>query len=75
MLGPVLDELAQESDGQWELAKVNVDNNQREAAQFQVRSIPSVKLFHKGAVVAEFVGAVPKGQIQSWLTQNLPVGV
>ena len=75
MLGPVLDELSQESGGQWQLAKVNVDNYQREAAQFQVRSIPSVKLFHKGTVVAEFVGAVPKGQIQSWLAQNLPACV
>lgn len=73
MLGPILDELATESGDQWKLAKVNVDDHQREAAQFQVRSIPSVKLFHKGAVVAEFVGALPKGQIQSWLAKNLPV--
>ena len=73
MLGPVLDELATKAGGAWKLAKVNVDNHQREAAMFQVRSIPSVKLIHKGAVIAEFTGAAPKEQIAAWLKQKLPV--
>lgn len=72
MLGPVLDELAGEAGEKWKLAKVNVDEYQSEASQFQVRSIPSVKLFHNGTVIAEFVGALPKDQIQSWLAQHLP---
>jgi len=72
MLGPVLDQLATESNGSWKLAKVNVDNHQREAAMYQVRSIPSVKLIHKGAVIAEFTGAAPKEQIAAWLKQKLP---
>ncbi|MEQ9825527.1 MAG: thioredoxin [Puniceicoccaceae bacterium] len=72
MLGPVLDELASESGGTWKLAKVNVDNHQREAAMFQVRSIPSVKLIHQGKVLAEFTGAAPKEQISAWLKQKLP---
>ncbi len=71
-LGPVLDELEGESAGSWKLAKVNVDNFQKEASQYQVRSIPSVKLVHKGAIVAEFTGAAPKEQIASWIKQNLP---
>lgn len=72
MLGPVLDELAGEANGAWTLAKVNVDNHQQEAAKYQVRSIPSVKLVYQGAVIGEFTGAAPKEQIASWLKQNLP---
>ena len=72
MLGPVLDELESESNGAWKLAKVNVDNHQREAAQYQVRSIPSVKLIKNGSIIAEFTGAAPKEQIASWLKQQLP---
>jgi thioredoxin len=73
MLGPVLDGLAGESGGKWKLAKVNVDQFSREAARYQVRSIPSVKLVHKGKVLAEFNGAAPREQITRWLTQHLPI--
>jgi len=72
MLGPVLDELESEANGAWKLAKVNVDNHQQEAAKYQVRSIPSVKLIKDGAIIAEFTGAAPKEQIAGWLKQQLP---
>ena len=72
-LGPVLEELDASSGDDWTLAKINVDNFQQEAAQFQVRSIPSVKLFHQGKVVGEFVGALPKDQVESFLSEHLPV--
>jgi putative thioredoxin len=42
------------------------------AAQYQIRSIPNVKLFHQGKVIGEFVGALPERQIAQWLKKNLP---
>jgi putative thioredoxin len=71
-LGPAIESLAAESGGRWELVKINVDENQDISQRYQVMSIPAVKMFHKGEVVADFVGALPKGQIQKWLDSNIP---
>ena len=71
-LGPVIEELANEAGGKWELAKLNTDENQELSTKYNIRGIPAVKMFHKGAVVAEFTGALPKHQIESWLAEHLP---
>lgn len=74
-LTPILEQLAEEADGTWLLAKVNSDNNQMLARQYNVRGIPNVKLFKDGAVVDEFVGAQPKPTVrrflQKWVTSKL----
>ncbi len=72
MLGPVIEQLAQEADGRWELVKVDTEAHQDLARQYQIMSIPAVKMFVKGQPVAEFAGALPKGQILAWLDENLP---
>lgn len=72
MLGPVLEKLANEAAGRWVLVKVDTEAHQELAAQFQIRGIPNCKLFHRGAVVAEFSGAIPEPQLRTWLAQNLP---
>lgn len=71
-LGPVLEKLAQESDGKWELIKVNTMFNQQLAMDWKISSIPAVKLFYKGEVINEFVGALPEGVLRKWLDQFLP---
>ena len=71
-LGPVLEELAEEQRGKWELVKVNVDENQEVSREYSIRGIPDVKMFHKGEVVGQFTGALPKHQIQAWLEENVP---
>lgn len=69
-LGPVLEKLAREYAGGFVLAKVDTDREQALAMQFQIRSIPTVMLFKGGKAVAGFPGALPEGQIRSFLTQH-----
>ena len=71
VLTPVLDALSQEDD-RWELVKLNTEEYPEIAQEYQVRSIPNVKLFHSGKVVGEFVGALPRTEIVKWLDENIP---
>src|SRR3954462_7954716 len=71
-LGPVLEQVADENAGKVKVVKVNTDENQDLAQQFQIRSIPAVKLFRGGKVVDEFVGALPRGQVRPFLEPHLP---
>ena len=71
-LGPVLERLAAQADGRWELVKVNVDQHQDLAAAFNISSIPAVKLFVNGEAVDEFVGALPEREIRRFLEKALP---
>jgi len=60
VLAPTIAELAVEFDGQAAVGKVNVDDNPHLAAQYGIRSIPTVLLFKEGQVVDQTVGVVPK---------------
>ncbi len=70
-LGPVIEELAGEANGKWELYKLNTEHDQETAMQYKIRGIPAVKMIYKGEVIAEFTGALPKYQIQQWLNEHL----
>ena len=71
-LGPVLEQLADEHPDKVKVVKVNTDENQDLAQQFQIRSIPAVKLFRGGRVVDEFVGAQPLARVRAFLEPHLP---
>jgi putative thioredoxin len=72
-LSPVLEKLAAEADGQWILAKVDVDANPQLAAALQVQSIPMVVAVIGGQLVDGFLGAMPEAQVSQWLTQVMAV--
>jgi thioredoxin len=72
-LSPVLEKLAAEADGQWILAKVDVDANPQLAAALQVQSIPMVVAVIGGQLVDGFLGALPEAQVRQWLGQVLEV--
>ncbi|MCU0830704.1 MAG: thioredoxin [Rhizobiaceae bacterium] len=66
MIAPALEELAAEMPGV-KIAKVNIDENPELAAQFGVRSIPTLLMFKGGQVASNMVGAAPKSRLSSWI--------
>ena len=68
MIAPALDELAGEMAGKIKIAKVNIDENPELAAQYGVRSIPTLMIFKGGEVADMKVGAAPKTALSSWIS-------
>lgn len=66
-IAPILDELASEFPGKVKIAKVNTDENQQLAMQYNVFSIPTLMLFQNGQVVEQFVGVQPKSFLRDKL--------
>ena len=60
MIAPVVEELAEEYDGKFAFAKLDVDSNPQTAMNFGIRSIPALLLFKNGVVAEQVIGAVPK---------------
>lgn len=71
MLTPILEKLVKDYDGKFILVKLNVDNSPEKAREYNIMSIPNVKLFKDGKVVDEFVGAISEGQVREFLDENL----
>lgn len=65
MLGPILDELAQEYDGRVRIGKVNIDEHQDLASKFGIRSIPTLLLFRQGEVADQIVGLRSKRDLKA----------
>jgi thioredoxin 1 len=70
-IAPILEELAVEMDGRLSIAKVNIDENQQVAVDYDVRSIPTLLLFKGGNVAARIVGMMPKSALKAKLEPQL----
>ncbi len=70
-IAPILDEIADELDGQLKVAKVNVDERPELANQFSVRSIPTLLVMKNGTVAEQMVGAMSKSAMKSKLEGHL----
>ena len=71
MIAPVLEEIANEYDGQLQVTKLDVDHNNESAMQYGVMSIPTLILFKNGQPVERIVGFMPKEKLLSRLTPHL----
>jgi len=71
ILGPVLEQLEQESNGKWKLVKINTEDFPEIASYFRIQSIPNCKLIYQGKLVDEFSGALPKPAVKKWLDDHL----
>ena len=71
MVAPIVEELADEYEGQVKVGKLDVDSNQRTAMQYNVRSIPTILFFKDGEHVDTVIGAVPKPQLEQKLKNLL----
>lgn len=72
MLAPILAGLAEEYRGRFVLARLNTEEEPEIAAQFGIRSIPTVKLIRDGQAVDEFMGALPEKAVREFLDRHLP---
>ena len=71
MIAPILEEVAEEYEGQLQIAKLDVDTNNDSAFQYGVMSIPTLILFKEGQPVERIVGFMPKDKLLSKLTPFL----
>ena len=67
MIAPALEEISTELSGKVKVAKLNIDDNPELAAQFGVRSIPTLAIFKGGKVADIKVGAAPKTALSAWI--------
>ena len=69
MVAPIMDQLAAESSGKYTIAKLNVDENPRTSAKYQIQSIPTMLIFKNGQLIDRLIGAQPKPAIAAKLAQ------
>ena len=67
MVSPIVDEIAEESDGSYKVGKINVDEQPELASQFRVMSIPTLVVMKDGAVYKSSIGMQPKASILALL--------
>jgi len=65
IIGPIMEELAEEYYGKVRVCKLNVDENPATASRFKTRNIPTMLIFDNGELKDTIIGAVPKQQIAS----------
>ncbi|MBS0633817.1 MAG: thioredoxin [Verrucomicrobia bacterium] len=70
-IAPILEELATEFDGKVKITKVNIDDHDAVAAEYNIRAIPTMLLFKGGNVVEQLVGMMPKAALKAKLAAHV----
>jgi thioredoxin 1 len=70
-IGPIVEELASQFQDSVKIMKLNVDENQKTALNFGVRSIPTLILFKEGKVLDTLIGLVPKAKLEEFVKKSL----
>ncbi|ROS58107.1 thioredoxin [Frigoribacterium sp. PhB160] len=70
-VSPILDQIAAEHSDKIEIVKLNVDDNPQTAMQYQITSIPAMKVYKGGQVVKTVIGAKPKQALEADLAEFL----
>ena len=70
-VSPVLEQIADERQGELTVAKVNIDENPQVPTKYGVRGIPTLMIFQNGQVAATKVGALPKTKIKEWIDASI----
>jgi thioredoxin 1 len=71
MIGPIVEQLAEEYDGKIKVGKVNVDEQNELAAQYRVMSIPTLFIFKDGKIAGQLIGARPKADLEEMIKKVL----
>ncbi|MAL94312.1 MAG: hypothetical protein CME40_04450 [Haliea sp.] len=72
MMAPVFAEAAAHVEPRARFVKVDTEQAQRTAARFAIRSIPTLAIFHRGKIISQQAGALPRQQFLAWVEHNLP---
>ena len=70
-IGPALEALSDAHGAAISIVKLNIDENPLTPQQYNVRGIPTLLIFKGGEVVAEKIGALPKSQLEAWITSSI----
>jgi thioredoxin 1 len=70
-IAPILEELAAELDGKLKIAKVNIDDHNEIAAEYNIRAVPTMLVFKGGKLVDQIVGMLPKSALKTKLAPQL----
>lgn len=71
MMAPILQQLKQDMGDKLTIVKIDTDRNQQVAAKYQIRSIPTLILFHKGKLLWQQPGVMPLNQLKMVIEQKI----
>ena len=70
-IAPILEQISDEQGDKIKIVKVNVDDNQKYAVDFGIKSIPNLLIFNKGELKNQIIGAIPKAEIEKLIMDEI----
>ena len=70
-IAPILEQISDEQGDKIKIVKVNVDDNQKYAVDFGIKSIPTLLIFNKGELKNQIIGAIPKAEIEKLIMDEI----